>query len=286
MTNRKSKIKKGFTIVELLIVVAIIGLLASIILVLTKGSKEKAKIAALKQFSAQIYHINRNELLGEWNFNNGDFKDASGRGNDITNPLRYELTNTSSGVDGRGAVNNGTISSLIISPYKKDINGTIPSSITLEAWVKPPINQVKAEFYFFEEIPGYIFTYFNAGGSADGIFSFNVSTDASLTSCETSTSSGAFQLVQGEWNHVVGTYDSNKGEIKIYLNAKQITANVCAPKNIYYDLSDPTPTVWLAENREPSTTMIVDSIRAYGSPMSLSQIKKLYAVGPKLEKNN
>lgn len=62
--------KKGFTLIELLVVASIISFLASIIMAGLSEAREKARIAAGKQFEASVKHVLGNDIIAEWTFDN------------------------------------------------------------------------------------------------------------------------------------------------------------------------------------------------------------------------
>ncbi len=79
--------RKSFTLVELLVVIAVIGLLASLIIVNLTGTRSKANIARGLQFSQSVHHALGSEAVGVWSFDEGSGAtayDASGYGNNGT----------------------------------------------------------------------------------------------------------------------------------------------------------------------------------------------------------
>ncbi|MEA3295592.1 MAG: prepilin-type N-terminal cleavage/methylation domain-containing protein, partial [Patescibacteria group bacterium] len=78
---------KAFTLIELLVVISIIGLLSSIVLVSTKGIREKARLAKAQKFDSSIQHALGANAVGIWRFEEGTgttAHDESGYGNDGT----------------------------------------------------------------------------------------------------------------------------------------------------------------------------------------------------------
>jgi prepilin-type N-terminal cleavage/methylation domain-containing protein len=67
--NPAQRLAAGFTLIEILVVVSIIGVLAMVSVVVFLNSREKARASKMLYASSQTAHAVGDELVGMWNFN-------------------------------------------------------------------------------------------------------------------------------------------------------------------------------------------------------------------------
>ncbi|PIV44871.1 MAG: hypothetical protein COS25_02885, partial [Candidatus Nealsonbacteria bacterium CG02_land_8_20_14_3_00_37_10] len=90
LNSSNNKNQKGFTLAELLVVISILGLLASIVLVVTSGATERARIAKILQWSQSLHSLLGADVVGSWRMDenpaihNTFITDYSGWGNNGT----------------------------------------------------------------------------------------------------------------------------------------------------------------------------------------------------------
>lgn len=135
---------KSFTLIELLVVIAIMGLLSSIVLVNLKGTREKARIAKILEFSQSVNHALGAYAVGIWRFEEGQGStayDSSGYGNNgklgdgTCTPGFGNCPNWTTGILGYALSFDGT-DDYVQVVHSASLN--ITSAITLEAWVYDP----------------------------------------------------------------------------------------------------------------------------------------------------
>jgi prepilin-type N-terminal cleavage/methylation domain-containing protein len=135
------KTSKSFTLIELLIVIAVIGFISSVVLVSMKGVQKKGRITAGLRFSQNVNNTLGAYAVGIWDFDDNDTpnvaNDRSGYGNHgIINGATY-TSDTPHKIIGRGEGKYALSfdgNDWVEVPHSSSLD--IADAITIEAWVK------------------------------------------------------------------------------------------------------------------------------------------------------
>ena len=254
----KKQIKQGFTVVELLIVFAIIVLLSTIILINIINQREKARVTGVLQSAASIYHNLGAYIIGEWKFeDNSD--DSSGNENHGTpTDIGYDLNPVSSEL-GKTADFNGASSKVDTGP---DFIET--SALTICAWIYPE--------GWGESNSGRIID------NGKVIFALTAGSKLSFSSDGGSTTitSGA-DIILNKWRFVCVARNSAGNEVNFYVDA-------ILSGSANQDSGIPvlgTTNVIIGNNNIQNSTFNgkIDEVRIYKETLILDQIKKNYIEG-------
>ncbi|MCX6760041.1 MAG: prepilin-type N-terminal cleavage/methylation domain-containing protein [Candidatus Nealsonbacteria bacterium] len=261
--------KRGFTLIELLVVISIIGLLASLVLVSLNGSREKARLAALFEFSASIKHALYSDVLIDWNFNDGCptniCSDSSGNGNSLT-LSNVTLSDGDSDIGNFGnkkIILNGTSSSGSSTGLVKNIGKTF----TIEVWIRPNDFRSAGIISNF----GSISTLRLAVNPQENVCLSFVSIDTiTRIACSPGNT-----LLTNKWNHVVAAWDGVKAIV--YVNSKVGEPNIPNPIAIF----DNQPAQFYVGKWINISYFYgdIDEVKIYNKSLTEAEINQHYAEG-------
>ena len=210
-TNSMILVKKdnslGFTLVEVLVVISIIGILSSIVMVSINSAKEKAEIAKGKAFDSHISRVIGLSLLSKWSLENGEAEDQAEGGNngDITGGVTEVA-----GITDNALQFNGTDG---LVEFDESFFVSTPTEFTVSLWAKPssiPPDEDAVLFYSTRNVE------FMIGYSTDGKFF----TSYKLSSLIWEGVSAEKNSSPGKWYHVVASWSSSK--VVLYVNGSVV----------------------------------------------------------------
>jgi len=256
--NSLKKSQKAFTLVEILVTIAIIGLLSSIILAFTRGGEQQAQIAQTLQWSRSVQSLLGADAVGIWNFDEGitgtcpsgkDVCDLSGYGNDgIINGAAYS-TNTPSG-SGYALSFDG------VDDYVEIPNPVTNFPITVSFWMNPNSLIVSHKAVYIHLADG---KWVAGGLNLQGFITGGVGIGANVS-----------HFSRNKWQHVILSMTAqNTG--KVYVNGKDVTENRSANWGQIGTMST------IGGNGSSFWNGLIDEVRIYNGALTAGEIQQLYA---------
>ncbi len=265
--------RKGFTLIELLVVVAVLALLASIVFSNLGGAREGARISNALSFQSQTHSLLGSDLVGWWNFNEGDARDISGYGND----------GSVSGVSYTDGV-PGTMGSAIDFPGSGSMtvsSSLSPETFTLSFWARYRDYTYPKTFGAVKKSSPNCFQSgglgwdFGHGFSSSGI---DVCIGDGVNRVRTTL---IFNLedrpneLLDKWSFLTLVVNRNESKIIAFVNGKKqdneinissVTGSTTNPSNLIFG----TLYGW-------QTDGIIDDVRIYSRVLTAQEIQTLYA---------
>ena len=268
MNNQKKEIFiKAFTVIELLLVIAIIGLISSIVFVSLKSARKRAQITKALQWSTSLNHLLGAEAAGIWNFDGGSgntASDLSGYHNDgtIYGASWTKETPSEQGYalkfEGGQYVEIGDVKSLQITGDQTIAMWLYP--FAFDARRNPYAKAYGGEGTITQEISGTLTYYYGTcGGNCFPYQGFGMGKSLDLNT----------------WNHVAVVRDLSVGKLYWYKNG-ELVSQVNAS---YSQAATSSLPARIGRGYVSDYYGIIDDVVIYSQALPTSEIQKIYVKG-------
>ena len=277
MRNQKFSFR-AFTLIEILVVVAIIGLLASIVLVSIKEVRERAKVAVGLNFAAQVHHALGAYAVGIWDFDDGAEEtatDSSGNDNhgNISDPANMWKC---ADIDGKEYTPSGKGCSLEFdgNDYVEipDLGSKLINGFTYVAWVKTYVGNDGQQRGIVSQSSAPFMVKASSG-------SLGVRMDFELAGVEWYCYSG--EIPVNKWTYVVITWNKESETLTTYINGEVECDQENTPSGD--ELAPRSGPFYIGKTHSTGQYFngLIDEVRVYEQVLTSAQIRKLYVEGVK-----
>lgn len=254
--------KKAFTLIELLVVVSIISLLSSVALSSLNSAREKARIAAGKQFDSGVHRASGDMAVGIWDFDECSGSVAADRsGNGNTGTLTGTYSHSSSNTPyGRGCALDVGGSGYVLVPDSASLDLT--DDFTVSLWI------------YMRGTGPYVFLH-KGDGTIHGVapsYGFNGNGFMFIAYNAANSPYAARGNDTNVWKHFVGVV--NGGNRYLYIDGKLASSGGGSANSWNNSIA-------LNIGRSPTgsygANALIDEVRVYAKTLTASEVGELYA---------